>query len=173
MENVIRFGENFIEMEFQPDWSKVKSLWNLLRSVIQLILYDSNKSDLISMAGIELVENAVKYTMFNKLDDTKVIFRLDSYLLQRKVKLKVTNKALIEDIEEIKNSIERLRVAENRRKLYLNKLMEASKADVEEETMELGIMRVMVEANADVNIESDEDGKISIIAIFNVNRKYN
>ncbi len=171
MNNVIRFGENFIEMEFQPDWSKVKSLWDFLKSVIQLILYDSNKSDLISMGGVELVENAVKYVLNNDVEEKKVVFRLDFIHEQNKVMIRVTNSAKIEDINSIKASVTKLMSETNKRKMYLEKLLEDSKNDIEEETMELGIMRVIVEANANVKIETPKSGVLNTTAIFNVIRK--
>ncbi len=171
MNNVIRFGENFIEMEFQPDWSKVKSLWDFLKSVIQLILYDSNKSDLISMGGVELVENAVKYVLNNDVEEKKVVFRLDFIHEQNKVMIRVTNSAKIEDINSIKASVTKLMSETNKRKMYLEKLLEDSKNDIEEETMELGIMRVIVEANANVKIETPKSGVLNTTTIFNVIRK--
>ncbi len=171
MNNVIRFGENFIEMEFQPDWSKVQSLWNFLKSVIQLILYDSTKSDLISMAGIELVENAVKYILGNNIKDNNVFFRLRSAREKNKVTLRVENYAFKEDIKKIKESVKSIMAEKNKRKIYLKKLLEIAKQDIEEETMELGILRVIAEANADMLIESPKENILSVKAIFNVKKK--
>jgi hypothetical protein len=158
-------------MEFQPDWSKVQSLWNFLKSVIQLILYDSTKSDLISMAGIELVENAVKYILGNDIDNKNVFFRLRSVREQNKVTIRVENLALKKDIEKIKQSVNRIMAEDNKRKIYLQKLLEIAKKDIEEETMELGILRVIAEANAEVLIESPKENIMSVKAIFNVKRK--
>jgi hypothetical protein len=171
LNNVIRFGENFIDMEFEPDWSKVKSLWDFLRSMIQLILYDSNKSDLISMAGIELVENAVKYAKNKNIKNKVVGFRLDSKLKDNIVIIKVTNSASSKDINLIKNTIEKLMKENNKRKIYLQKLVESANKDIDEETMELSIMRVVVEANADIIIEHLENDIIGIKATFNVEKK--
>lgn len=171
MNNVIRFGENFIDMEFEPDWSKVKSLWDFLRSMIQLILYDSNKSDLISMAGIELVENAVKYVKAKDIKNKVVGFRLDSNLKENMVVIKVKNSALSSDITDIKNTIQELMSEVNKRKVYLEKLLESANKDIDEETMELSIMRVVVEANADIVIEHLKDDIIEVKATFNVEKK--
>lgn len=169
MNNVIRFGENFIEMEFKPDWKLVKNLWEFLKNVIQLILYDSYKSDLISMAGIELVENAVKYTMSGKVDNKKITFRLDSFPEKNKVIVKVTNRALIHDIRDIQVAVTNILSEKNKRKIYLQKLREYANTD--EEKMELGIMRIIVEAGANILVEKRGGNILSIKAIFNVYRK--
>jgi hypothetical protein len=59
----------------------------------------------------------------------------------------------------------------NKRKIYLQKLLEIAKQDIEEETMELGILRVIAEANADMLIESPRENVLSVKAIFNVKKK--
>lgn len=168
MGNIIRFGENFIELEFKPDWALVKSLWSFLKSVIQLILYDSSKSDLISMSGVELVENAVKYNLSGIINEDNILFRLDSFPDKNIVNINVRNKARKEDIEEVRNIVEKMNNTTNKRAIYLQKLREFS--NLEEERMELGIMRVMAEANAFIEISMPESDILSLKATFNIER---
>jgi hypothetical protein len=156
-------------MEFKPEWSFVESLWGFLKDVIQLVLFDSTKADLISMAGIELVENAVKYTMNNKIQNNKIVFRLDSFPEQNRVVIKVTNPALEEDIDRIKYTVTSFLSERNKKKVYLQKLREFSVID--DDNMELGLLRIIFEVGANIKVENLGENLLGIKAIFNVYRK--
>ncbi len=174
MNNVIRFGDGFIELEFKPDWSKVQNMWTFLKSAIQLTLYDSTQSDIISMAGIELTENAVKYSLSHNPEESIILFKLQTEKLknrENRVVITVENIANEEHIKQIAESVEKMMKEKDKRKAYLLKLSQSMSADAEEENMELGVLRVISEAKAKVSIDSTRGRTLSIKAAFKVKRK--
>ncbi len=174
MSNVIRFGEGFLEFEFRPDWSKVQNLWNLLKSAIQLTLYDTTKADLITMACIELVEHAVRYSKVHKYNDSEIVFRLETAKKEHnenEVTITVENPASEDHIKQIANNIESVMKQSNKKKVYLEKLMLCADSDSEEDNMELGILRVICEAGANVSIDTSKENTLSVKAKFRLKRK--
>lgn len=156
MENVIRFGTNFIELSFYPSWDYVKSLWDFIKRLLNIMIRDPKVSDMISLACIELAENAVKYTDMNNHQKHRIDFRLKINRNNQSVNITISNFSSKENIEILKTEIKRLsefQKKEQTEALFLAKLAEAS----EQNTLHsrLGLIRIVHESKGKIKYEFD------------------
>jgi hypothetical protein len=165
MKNFIRFGENFIELKFNASWHYVQALWDFIRGLLAIFLRDSSRSDVISTAIIEIVENAVKYSKKDENGFSDINFRLTMDKDTRLIHLEVENPADHEHIKIFQGELDRIMKAEDRQKVYREKLMEAALR--EDGKSQLGLVRIIVEANADMDTRIEGDN-IVVTADFHV-----
>lgn len=165
MRNVIRFGESFIELDFNASWRYVQSLWDFIRGLLAIFLRDSSRSDVISTAIIELVENAVKYSKKDETGHSVILFRLNLDKDERLVYVEVENPADGEHMHTFRDELKRINSAEDPKQIYREKMMEA--ATREDGKSQLGLVRIIVEAGAKMDVEMRGDNVV-VSARFSV-----
>jgi hypothetical protein len=150
-QNVIRYGRDFMEMYFRARWKLVQSLWDYLKGLIGTFLQDSKRSEMISVAIIELIENAVKYSLKDEQNRSQVRFKLNMNHEARSIIVEVENPCIMEHYEVFKSEYERIVSHPNPKAVYKQKIKEAGLR--EDGKSQLGLVRIIVEAKANMRFE--------------------
>ena len=155
MENVIKFGNDYIELIFFAKWHYVQSLWDFIKGLLSIFLRENKKSDILSMAIIELVENAVKYSSCPNGELPEIRFKLHMRREEKRIEVEVENPTTKEQIDIFKGELERIQNAEDPQVMFREKLKEAALRD--DGKSQLGLVRIIIEAGARLEVVEKEN----------------
>jgi hypothetical protein len=148
----------YIKLSFGPKWKYVACVRSFVQNFLTITLTDNQKSDKISMAVSELVENAVKY---NAKEKTAIFLKLLSQETEE-ILVEVENYATPEQIQVLKKELSKI-YQKSPMDAYIDKMREAVN---KEGTSQLGLARIRCEANCDIKLKVEADGIITVRAIF-------
>lgn len=169
MKNVIKFGNDFIELVFNAQWHYVQSLWDFIKGLLSIFLRDNARSDIITMAIIELVENAVKYSKKDEQGLSEVRFRLNMDKERKQIDVVVSNPSDPENVKVLQKELARIKEAKDPKQLFREKMREAALRD--DDVSQLGLIRIIAEAGANLDI-SLQNGFIDVKANFQLQEAY-
>ncbi len=169
MTNVIKFGYDFIELVFNAQWHYVQALWDFIKALLSIFLRDSIRSDMITMAIIELVENAVKYSRKDESGLSEIRFRLNMDRELKRINVVVSNPSDPDNVKVLYRELERIQEAEDPKIFFREKMREVALRD--DDVSQLGLVRIIVEAGANLDI-TEIDNMISVKADFPLQEAY-
>ncbi len=170
MKNLIKYGRDFIELKFNARWYFVQALWNFIKGLLSIMIRNESRADVISMAIVELVENAIKYSDKEKVKTRGVRFYLRVIKPEDKILVEVENVANSSNIGVLKKEFNRVFNYENSKKVYLEKLKEAALSD--DHISQLGLIRIVYEAKARLTINVEDDDTVKAVALFRISDAY-
>jgi len=153
--------DGHLELIFDNKWKYISSIRNFIQNIINELLVNKEKAEMISLAANELIENAVKYHVFND-DCPDVRLKLIHKTSEKILLLEVKNCSSDKNIDILKKEIEAISKS-SPDKSYLKKIFEVSKR-TDGKSM-LGLSRVRFESGCDLSIHTD-NGIVTIQAIF-------
>jgi len=152
MENSIRFGENFLEMDFDVNWDLVSNLFVLLKNITGILLKQSKRSELISVSVAEFAENAVKFSKPDENNEMHSIrFRLHVLREEGKAKLSVTNHSDEAHIQQLRQEIDFIHnhTTEEIRLDFFQRAMQQDQMD----KIPFGIRRLVMDMDVKLNLK--------------------
>jgi hypothetical protein len=158
MDNHDNNSLGYIRLSFGPKWKYVACVRSFVQNFLSISISDSQKSDKISMAVSELVENAVKY---NAKEKTWLYIQLLSEETGE-ILVESENYATPENIKILQKQLEKI-YEKSPMDAYIERMKEAVSKDG---ASQLGLARIRCEANCDIKAEAKPDGILKITAIF-------
>jgi hypothetical protein len=152
-------------LKFSIDWGYVDIIRTFVNDFLQKALIDSKKSDKVSMAVSELLENAVKYGKHegtNRLSNIHI--QLDTLKEERKVVFFIENTSEMENINTLKEQLKEVNSGDPK-EMYVKKIKESLLSD---EKSQLGLARIRYEAGGQIELEIKNDDRVRVKVIFNI-----
>ncbi len=147
----------YVELVFGPRWVYIATVRKFLQNFLSVTIGNNKKADIISMAGSELLENAIKYA---SEEGTKISCRYredDNTLI-----LIVQNFSSPENIKVLRQQIDIVNTG-NPEEMYMKKMMEAAMR--EDGGSQLGFARIRYESNSEISVDVDDD-LVSVTILF-------
>lgn len=150
-------------LRFNIDWSYVDIIRTFVNNFLQRGLVDSKKSDKLSMAVSELLENAVKYSTIeeeNRINNIHI--QLDVFKEDRKIIFFVENTATPENFKILQDQLKIVNMG-SPKEMYINKIKESM---LSEEKSQLGLARIRYEAEGKIFLENKNENRVRIKVVF-------
>jgi hypothetical protein len=148
---------DYVEMRFGPRWTYISCVRRFVASFFMIGLADKERAEQISMAASELLENAVKYA-----SEEEGYLKISIQKAANEVDVCVKNRAEQNHINTLRREFAMIHAGDPER-VYLKKMEEAA---MTEGQSRLGLIRILYEAQAQLRLDVNDDGEISIHAIF-------
>lgn len=146
----------YLEIRFGPGWNYVSTVRSFLHEFLLVTFKDQKKSDRISMALSELLENAVKYSTGNH-----AYIRIQIAENQGDVRVEVmnhSNEILAAELEEVLQRINAMEPLE----AYMMMMQESG---AQSSGSRLGLARIRYEARGELSSQF-VDGRVLMKAYF-------
>lgn len=146
----------------QANWDQAKFFQEFVWNYIMCALANEESADKISMAGTELVENAIKYS-YKENNLAMINFSLkgdeSEFILEVKNKIGVETE---ENIKQLDEKIQWIRGFQNPYEAYVESMKYVSQ--LEESFSQMGLVRISYEAGAIIDFFVNEMDEILISA---------
>ena len=152
-------ASDYVELRFGPRWTYISCVRRFVASFFMIGLSDKQRAEQISMAASELLENAVKYA-----SEEEGYLKISIAKGANEVDVCVKNRAEAQHINTLRRELALIHAGEPER-VYLRKMEEAA---MTEGQSRLGLARILFEAGAKLHLEVNDDGEVSIHAIFSL-----
>ncbi|MCB1189860.1 MAG: hypothetical protein H7A23_18530 [Leptospiraceae bacterium] len=152
-----------ILLKMPANWEQAKYFQEFLWNYIMSALASEESADKISMAGTELIENAIKYGNIDNNSKTTVDFSLkgngNNFILEVKNKISPDSR---DNIKQLDEKIQWIRGYQNPYEAYVESMKFISKLD--ESFSQMGLVRISYEAGAILDFFVNESDEILISA---------
>ena len=149
----------YVELVFGPRWVYIATVRRFLQNFLGVTIGNNKKADVISMAGSELLENAIKYA---SEEGTKISCHFDEDA--NTLTLIVQNFSSEDNIKILKQQIDVVNQG-SPEEMYLKKMLEA--AERSDGGSQLGFARIRYESNADISVDVQGD-LVSVKIVFHL-----
>lgn len=168
MKNIIRFGENHVELIFNQDWCYVQSIWEFIKGLLGVMIRNFQKVELISLCVVELAENAVKYSAKDKIGIEPIRILLTHDKKNKLLTITTENPADDENIKTLKTEIDRVMQKKEAQLIYLEKIKEV--AERSDGKSQLGLIRIVYEGKAKLSMKKINH-HVQVVATFSLEVK--
>ena len=154
----------FVHIDFEPKWAFIGSIRGFTENFIFTCIKNQFLGKAVALSVSELLENAVKYSITNKIS-LDISFQLDAAGKRTFVVVKVYNFTDENNIKELKALLDEIH-QDKPEKAYLKcmqKIMEQDKHDI---TSRLGLSRIRYECSATLEMKVEDNNYITMMALM-------
>ena len=155
-------SNNYIRIDFAPEWAFIGSIRGFIESFTFICIKNNKIGKAVALAASELLENAVKYSVTEKI---MIDFQFEHHPDNRKAKaiLRVFNYTDDNHIKTLKSIIDDI-YQYSPKEAYLKRMQKALLEEKSSVSSQIGLSRIRYECNASIKTTVGEDNLVTIIA---------
>lgn len=158
--------EEILRLEIKPEWDEIEKLRLLCRDFLRENGCSPDVVEALSMVSAELLENAVKYGIFDGQRQNV------AYCLKvgpREITIEVENPVddtVTAHLQRLDETVQWIRGYQNPFEVYVKKLKEVSAKSFLDHESCLGLVRIAYEGQSILDFYLDRENMLSVSAIF-------
>jgi len=150
----------------EPAWEQIEQARN---QISQFLIDRHISQDLVTattMVFSELLENSVKYGIFQSGDRVETHVNIDKHLITIEV-IHPIDTADLGHLRKLDEMIQWIRGYQDPFEAYITKLQEIAKKPIKDKKSGLGLVRIAYEGGAILDFCINEDSKLNVSAVLN------
>ncbi len=152
--------------QIKPDWDEIEKIRVESKSFIEARGFSNNIIDAIVMVLSELVENAIKYGVYNTPDDM-IVYSLS--IERDTIIIEVTNPfSENENFKKLDKTVQWIRGFQNPFQAYIEKIKEISGRPLTDKESGLGLVRIAYQGRSIIDFYLRNNNTIAVSAVYQV-----
>jgi hypothetical protein len=156
---------NQLEYNFSPRWEELEIIRQYISEFSKNNSLSRDDTDSLVMVSSELVENALKYGDFDRLNKVEFSAQIKNHKVILEVKNPI-NSLSSEMLRNLDSNIQWIRGYQNPYEAYIERLKLISGKELKIGESGLGLVRIAYEGKSIIDFYVNEDNILSVSAVF-------